>query len=379
MVSVDKIRAFTKASNVKSILQTKTTEIHGVNPTMTNPRNGKKFELSRFDSVEVIQAKIMNNFVKHDSYQKLANKTSFPKATQEDAQRLTSTTLEDSYKRAVWINPKDGKGYYLLDEGFSKEKKQKLRVLNSDGEFIKNAEVQPKTVVIVDLLTANNKIIIDANKQGALNHTDIANIVARRYNPFARYKTIQTDKTNSLMTFRKIAEKVDDNTACVSSSYGNLAPLNMIKESKMDRMKFYKEFFNFQFKIKHPTANQELNKILKKTRMLYSSGNHGDIFVNTLLTHNGVEGVGGLNKNGQISRHSSSVDKLFTQHYEQYSFPVTLTKEGVNITGLRGTDYPLRHKEAPEGLEIQTISGTSFSAPIRAAKIALNEMMQGVL
>lgn len=379
MVSVKNIKAFVKANNVKSILQTKKPEIHGINPTIINPRNGKTFELSRFDSVEVIQAKIMNNFVKQDSYKRLANKTSFPKATSEDAQRLTSMTLEDSYKRAVWINPKDGKGYYLLDEGLTQDKKQKLRILNSDGEFIKNAEVQPKTVVIADLLAANYKIIIDAKKNGALNHTDIANIVARRYNPFAKYKTVQTEKTNTFDTFKKIAERVDNNTACISSSYGEVAPLNLFNKPLADKMKFYKELFDTSFQTKDPKATQQLDNILKRTRMLYSAGNDGNGYVNTILAHNGIEGVGGLDKNGQISKHSSSADKLFTQHYEQYSFLVTLTDGGVNITGLRGTDYPLRHKKAPEGLEIQIISGTSFSAPIRAAKIALNDMMQGVL
>lgn len=144
-------------------------------------------------------------------------------------------------------------------------------------------------------------------------------------------------------------------------------------------MKFYKELFDTSFQTKDPKATQQLDNILKRTRMLYSAGNDGNGYVNTILAHNGIEGVGGLDKNGQISKHSSSADKLFTQHYEQYSFLVTLTDGGVNITGLRGTDYPLRHKKAPEGLEIQIISGTSFSAPIRAAKIALNDMMQGVL
>ena len=52
MVSVENIKAFVKANNVKSILQTKKPEIHGINPIIINPRNGKTFELSRFDSVE---------------------------------------------------------------------------------------------------------------------------------------------------------------------------------------------------------------------------------------------------------------------------------------------------------------------------------------
>ena len=28
-----------------------------------------------------------------------------------------------------------------------------------------------------------------------------------------------------------------------------------------------------------------------------------------------------------------------------YKFPVTTTKEGINITGLKGTDYPFRHQQ----------------------------------
>ena len=49
---------------------------------------------------------------------------------------------------------------------------------------------------------------------------------------------------------------------------------------------------------------------------------------------------------------------------------------GVNITGLEGTDLPLNRKtkRLPN-----ILGGTSYATPIRTAKLALNDMMEGIL
>lgn len=43
--------------------------------------------------------------------------SNFSKATAEDLRRLTSTSIEYSYSRVQWTNPKDGKVYNLLKLG----------------------------------------------------------------------------------------------------------------------------------------------------------------------------------------------------------------------------------------------------------------------
>lgn len=380
MPSISTIKTYTHNLGLRSIVESKkTSDIHGINPVVTCLTNGKRTELSRYNSVEMIQAKVMNNIAKTDLYKLLSNKTNFPKAEAKDVERLTSTSLDSTYNRAVWINPKDKKGYYLLDEGITKSGNQKLRILNSDGVFVKNATVGRKTVILSDLV--NNIPIIDTHgSQGHLNHTDIVNIVARRYNPFAKYKTIQHEKPSKVETFKQMQSKIDDNTSCISCSYGEETEMNprLFNKPNVDRMYAYKQLLSMRNGITRTDAEKEVDNVLKRTRLLYSAGNDGENFINNLLAHSGVEGVGGLDSVGNISKHSSSVDTIFTQHYEQYKFPVTTTKEGINITGLKGTDYPFRH-HGQVGELIQTFSGTSFSAPIRAAKLALNDMMEGVL
>ena len=45
---------------------------------------------------------------------------------------------------------------------------------------------------------------------------------------------------------------------------------------------------------------------------------------------------------------------------------------------MKGTDIEL-DADIPDGTFLGTIKGTSFSTPVRAAKLSLNEMMQGIL
>ena len=121
-----------------------------------------------------------------------------------------------------------------------------------------------------------------------------------------------------------------------------------------------------------------LSDLTSKTRFLTGAGNSGEDVVSLYLMKTGCEGVGGLNKIGEPDICSSSRNLTLTQHYEPFSFNITTTKEGINITGLKGTDieYPT---DLPEGQYLGKNSGTSYSTPIRAAKLALNKMMEGVV
>lgn len=372
--------AWLKASHNTSILQTKSQKIHGVNSSVTYPRTGKSFDLPRFSSVEMQQARIMNKIAIKDEYIIRSKKAlSSTKILPEDLKRLESTAIEDTYKRAFWINPKDNKAYHLLDNGRTKDGLQKLRILDENGVFVKNATVKPKTVILSDL---NDAICIGVNNNYGkvdITHTDIINIVARRYNPFAKYKNvIWQDAQNSPNReyFKKIYDSIDKDTSCISASFG------------MDAID--KEWFRTKGKkicdvledwIKKDDSLLDILKLLKKisnkTRVLISAGNRGCCSINTFLVSSGAEGVGGLNSLHKVHINSGSKNSLFTQHYETFEFPIKLTGEGINITGLHGTDFAASVNSPI--MSNSNIAGTSFSTPVRAAKLALNEMMDGVL
>jgi len=121
-----------------------------------------------------------------------------------------------------------------------------------------------------------------------------------------------------------------------------------------------------------------IKSIPSQVRLLYSSGNEGANKMNAFIALNRVEGVGGLNLLHKVHSKSSAKNSLFTKHYENTEFFATKTSDGINITGLHGTDYPNK-SFGDVGKRLVYILGTSFSTPIRAAKLALNEMMKDIL
>lgn len=76
--------------------------------------------------------------------------SNFSKATAEDLRRLTSTSIEDSYSRVQWTNPKDGKIYNLLKQGETEDGKILVRILDQDGAFVKETTIMPKEIAILD-------------------------------------------------------------------------------------------------------------------------------------------------------------------------------------------------------------------------------------
>ncbi len=345
--------------------------IHGVNPKLIYPPSGKSFEFPRFISPEMQQTRILNKIAKCNEYQKLSNSTPL-KATKDDFIRLTDD--EYTYQRAVWINPKDRKGYFLLQDGNDTKGNINLRILNQDGKYLKNATVKPKEVILTDLAGGlkQNTEVLDMN----FTHTDIIEILASRFNPFANYKVIHIYRDNDILQLSKLVNK---NTSCVSASYG-------VYHQKSDLVKTGAEIKQHLLQeLKNHSPNEiklfeNLKQLSAKTRVLASSGNDGKEEIAGLLLDTGFEGVGGLDYKGCVDSSSGSRNSIFTQHYEPYRFNIIKTQNGINISGLRGTDFKIETNEAiPVGKYLGYVAGTSYSTPVRAAKIALNDMMEGVL
>ena len=359
--------------------------IEGMNPKQILKKVRKRhfvFKPSIFENVkpfsssDMKMARTMNKIAIHDDYRVRSRNFKPELMDGNDFVRLTSPALESSYKRAFWVNPKDNKGYHLLDEGRTKDGLQRLRILDEQGVFVKNAEVKPTTVLLGDMQT--DRILFDSYDDNALTHTDFINIFARRYNPFAKYKNIKYDSSPDLITkyYDEISKKCDKDTTFLSTSCGIVIDISdklPAKEVKKMMPKLLKDV--------EPTTALDLmyiKSIPSQVRLLYSSGNSGAKGMNGLVALNRVEGVGGLNKLHKAHEVSSAKNSLFTKHYENMDFNVVRSFGGVNITGLHGTDYPMKRTEG-FGESLATFSGTSFSAPIRAAKLALNEMMKDVL
>lgn len=346
-------------------------EIHGINQKLEYPRSGKSFELPRFISVEMQQAQIMNRIAKNREYQLYSNMIP-AKATNEDLKRLTSESMEESYNRAIWINPKTSKPYYLLGEGEDKNGNVHLRILDKDGQFVKNAKVKPKEVILTDLLDGMNHITQIADVDFV--HTDFIDILASRYNPFAKYKVVQIKSDSDIVNLRN---ELSPDTSFISASYG-------VYHKKPEGVRGGKNIQKTLLQNIKDTQPEELDlfedlkSLSKDVRVLASAGNRGENEVAGLLLNTGFEGVGGLNMAGHVDTNSASRNSFFTQHYEPFTFPITKTKDGINISGLKGTDIEL-DADIPDGTFLGTIKGTSFSTPVRAAKLSLNEMMQGIL
>ncbi|MGN1152667.1 MAG: hypothetical protein ACI4S3_01430, partial [Candidatus Gastranaerophilaceae bacterium] len=131
----------------------------------------------------------------------------------------------------------------------------------------------------------------------------------------------------------------------------------------------------------HKNINAFQSILAKGCRIFVSSGNSGAATINRTLAIDGVEGVGALAKSGQVAKSSGSRNSIFTQHYEQWGFKGKVVEEdgkilGINITGQPGAELPYNKKYKHL---IRPICGTSYSTPIRVGKIALNDMMEGIV
>ena len=282
--------------------------------------------------------------------------SNFSKATAEDLRRLTSTSIEDSYSRVQWTNPKDGKIYNLLKQGETEDGKILVRILDQDGAFVKETTIMPKEIAILDNnygsafelpefldMTGLKKKNLPT-ELGELSHAKAVEIFAKRSNPFARYTIFETGCYSGSSRI--------DNDKVIS----HLKNLQQGKKYDYINCSMGSETFDITETCEpiYKKVCEEVDKLtsLRGSRVLFASGNSdGGIFrrkaVNRyLLNSNTAEGVGSLDKQGVISKFSSSKNSKFCQHYEQGEFLITQTSNGINITGQSGTDIVFSEKKS---------------------------------
>ena len=411
--------AWLKAGGYKYVAETKPAIFHGINPKLTYPPSGRSFELPRFCTEEMKEARRLNKIA---IQQAKAGKVvyTYPKATSEDLKRLTSQSIEGSYSRVTWTNPKNGKVYHLLKQGETSDGKVVIRILDEQGVFIKEAEVVPKKILIADDFDGFGYLkcsLINTD----LTHGNMVKRFVKAYNPFAEINITNQEEEN-LLKIIKSGERID----FVNCSFGYTLNKSMLQ--KHTAIPYICGEKDFLF---------ELDKLLPKTktRIIFSSGNGGKNEVSTNLIYDNFEGCGALNLKGKITDFSSSRNSMFTQHYEQGQFKLVAGKDGIIIKGTpivipydvkcnkigqrvedvlnelvrkddifihdwQGVNPNFRLNSVAQYYDSKTgralcidnngrlvpaldrnwaLCGTSYSTPIRTAKLALNDMMQEIL
>lgn len=328
----------------------------------------------------------------------------YTKATKEDLIRLTSEEAEYTTSRVTWTNPKDGNVYHILKERTTQSGNIIVRILDKDGAFLKEAEIKPKTILVVDKFGDKEKPIKFCPLiKNSPTHGEIVCKFIQKYNPLAKI-IIDSESAWCLddILIRRIQnyEKIDYvNISLGFEGEGDICA--KLAESS--------EPYDGTWK--------KLNELLEQNniRVIMSSGNEGKKCKNLLLMLNDVEGCGSINSKGKISEFSSSRNSKFTQHYEQAEFKLEKTEKGIKIVGpdiiipydtyqdIAGknlddvrTELIKERKNLKQlgvrfmpdenrnmmpvfVLDRKVLAGTSLATPTRTAKLALNDMMKDVM
>lgn len=344
-----------------------------------------KIAEGRFSTVKGSVARSLNK-IAINTHKSDSMMYTFSKATPEDLARLTSKKIEDSYKRVTWTNPKDNKTYHILEEG-RKDGKVQVRILDKDGEFVKNAELEPKNIVVFDNFYSPRGI----------THGEMMETFIKRFNPFANverlehkkglYEIIRYRGRNPMFLetkrFSELADKMDKGKKVdyISVSEAHLVDAEDVIKKSGEKQQEY---------VAQSPYIREIEPIFKRimssgTRILEASGNeevYAKELVSDRLAIDGVEGVGSL-RGRHIAKDSCSRNSVFTQHYEQRNYSACVVTDdagkpiGINVTGQNGVDMPLTWKT--KKLAGRKFGGTSYAVPVRVAKLSLNDMMQGIL
>lgn len=392
--SCDDIAKYAKACGKRSILETKPSIFHGINPTISYPPSGKVYELPRFCTQEMQQARRLNQIAIGQIKRPI--NPNFPKASAEDLRRLTSNAIEDSYSRIQWINPRDGKIYNLLKQGETADGKNIIRILDQDGALVKEVAIKPKEIGIIDNFGFMPKgelypEVIASAMSAPISHGTIVRTFAQRNNPFANYTYIDIGAAVCSDDAIRVSEAIKS-SELLKKTY-DFFSISMGREYNIENARTLSEQIEI-LKQKCPIMDvfeRFITTLSKDTRVLVAAGNGGKNRV-TGLYQGRIEHVGALSPQGTISKFSASRNSYFTQHYElgEYSKKLVYNSEGqaigVNITGVPGSDFRIK---LPKGktpsdvylwdLPLKAYSGTSLSTPVRAAKLALNDMMEGIL
>lgn len=287
----------------------------------------------------------------------------YPDATDSDIEILTDTSFEAPSKRVTWFNPKNCKVYNLIKVGINSDGSIRIKILDEKGKFIKTADIEPKTVLIIDKFKEPAYYIRDGNfRIQQTPHIPHGQMVARYAfvnNPFANYiyADIQEeyDKDGNIRcALKKLTEKYK-NADEINFSWADIYPNEFYKYFANKNFSSYNEIaskiaksFEDNDEVKSVFADIEdtaeivdlVNTLANQgTKIFVSAGNGGKESFNIVLLAKNVEGVGSLDENGQISEFCSSRKGGLTRHFEQGEYIMKAVKDGINYTGGNHCDF----------------------------------------
>lgn len=381
--------------------------------------------------------------------------------SKEDRDIVYSNTPEMSKRWTTWINPKTLKAYTVINKKNNPDGTRTLRILNEEGNLIKEKDIKPKKIVILDSKQCERLIF----RGKRISHYDLVKLFIERYNPAVDIEFLNcgnlkgegAELNYSIVKeqLENISKRIADGEKIdyINCSFGY--DCSYSPDDPVDRKAFNKIFSDTIEDAKQDpkiaeviSAIEKMQDLISKgVKVVYGAGNKGkNSFGMECVMCSGAEIVGSFDENGKVSDFSAS--RHYATGYEQSEHIITAKKDGLNITGKPGVDISYKgttienytnkkvkdcligidkaqelfknHKEdelkgkviqatnadgsieegvyiAPVGVpyakfkasddgylipitnfSTNKIFGTSFSAPIRTAKLALNETMKEI-
>ncbi len=287
-----------------------------------------------------------------------------PKTIYEcDREIVESDEIEDNAKWVPWVNPKDGKMYTVIKTADNEDGTKTVRVLDEDGELVKECDIRPKKIIVLDdaryIEEEKDRWYTAINGDELSSHGFIVALMAKRNNPLADVEILNTSDDNPLdygargeMILENLQNIIDrlnggEKIDAINMSFGQGWNLREIFEDMFDEdinvcnRAFFADFMKCYAQKMDSFLYEErqlLEQITKHgTRVFVAAGNDGSEYYMSYIGIDGVELVGGLASNGKVSPHSSS--SRLTPHFEKFDYPLALKRGGINVTGLHGADF----------------------------------------
>ena len=306
----------------------------------------------------------------------------YPDATADDLKLLLSGRQRDILKKCSYVNPEDLRTYNILLKSKNKDGTLNIRILDDYGKFIKEAQIKPKKVIVLDnFLRANVPLTFDNQQQ--IPHGEVVKKIIQRSNPFNDYEFIDVNagegKLNPSNAMEQLLQRVEAGEKIDAISCSFAQELSEEALEKLFNIKLKNKPMVEQKEILQAAANshpgfREFQNIYKTIEQLHNhgvkifigAGNANKIVngkienaINLDLFAKGPQGVGALDNENKIAGYSASRKSIFTPHYENGDLLIEYRPGGFNIAGGAGIDVPYSKQVKDLYKEIQKLDVNS--------------------
>ncbi len=287
----------------------------------------------------------------------------YPDASGEDLKLLLSGSQRDIQKKCSYVSPKDLKTYNILLKSKNKDGTLNVRILDDYGKFIKEAQIKPKKVIVLDNFSNANVPLTFDNKQ-KIPHGEVVKKIIQRSNPFNHYEFIDISAGENrlnpyaalvqLLKRVEAGEKIDAISCSFAKEFSeemleDMLAIKLKNRTMVEQKEVIQEAAGSYDDLKELIDNNKLFEQLKEhgVKIFVGAGNSNKIVdgkkenaINADLFNNGTQGVGALNHEGKIAGYSASRKSIFTPNYENGDLLIEYRQRGFNIAGGAGIDVP---------------------------------------